>query len=94
MFSFEDVYEAASALPRSQRAELVELLVADIKGEDESAFDFARKEGLDGLGVEIDAGTDLYAETGVFADVGTESDEVIPWDEVRRRVSARLTSDD
>jgi putative addiction module component (TIGR02574 family) len=78
MLPFDDVYEAALALPRSQRAELIELLTSDLASDDETAFDFAWKEEQDERSAEFDA------DTG----------EMIPWDEVRRRVSARLRSDD
>jgi hypothetical protein len=75
---FDDVYEAALALPRAQRAELIELLTSDLTSDDESAFDFAWKGPAEEPSAEIDAG----------------AAEMIPWDEVRRRVSARLTSDE
>jgi len=77
MLPFDDVYEAALALPRSERAELIELLVSGLSHDDESEFEFAKPVEWEEFPAECVAGT---AE--------------IPWDEVRRRVSARLTSDD
>jgi hypothetical protein len=78
MLPFDDVYEAALALPRAQRAELIDLLVAGLGQDDESEFEFARR-------VE-------WEEFPEASAAGTA--EMIPWDEVRRRVSARLTSDE
>jgi hypothetical protein len=78
MLPFDDVYEAALALPRSERAELIELLVAGLSHDDESEFEFAKPIEWEEFPAESVAGTD----------------ETIPWDEVRRRVSARLTADD
>jgi hypothetical protein len=80
MLPFDDIYEAALALPRVQREELIELLAAGLAGDDESEFDFARKFVLEQFPAEDE-------------DVAGPID-LIPWDEVRRRVSARLTSDD
>jgi hypothetical protein len=78
MLPFDDVYEAALALPRSERAELIELLVAGMSHDDESEFEFARRVEWEEFPEEGAAGTG----------------EVIPWDEVRRRVSAHLTADE
>jgi hypothetical protein len=78
MLPFDDVYEAALALPRSERAELIELLVAGLSHDDESEFEFPRRVEWEEFPAESVAG----------------SGEMIPWDEVRRRVSARLTSDE
>jgi hypothetical protein len=78
MLPFDDVYEAALALPRSERAELIELLVAGLSQDDESEFEFAQPVKWEEFPAESVAGTA----------------EDIPWDEVRRRVSARLTADD
>jgi hypothetical protein len=78
MLPFDDVYEAALALPRSERVELVELLMAGLSHDDESEFEFARPVQWEEFPGESNAGTG----------------EMIPWDEVRRRVSARLTADE
>jgi hypothetical protein len=77
MLPFDDVYEAALALPRAERAELIELLVAGLGQDDESEFEFARP---------------MVWED--FPEEGVAGTAEIPWDEVRRRVSARLTADD
>jgi hypothetical protein len=78
MLPFDDVYEAALALPRAERTELVDLLVAGLSFDDESEFEFARPVAWEEFPAQGSAGTA----------------EMIPWDEVRRRVSARLTTDD
>jgi len=73
MITFDQLHQAALELPHSQRAELVDALIASLASAGELPVDAEWMQEIERRSAEIDAGTA----------------ELIPWEEVRRRMTAR-----
>lgn len=72
--NFDQVYQAALSLPDGERALLVDSLIATLNDGQVAVLDESWVQEIERRSAEIDAGTA----------------ELIPWEEVRQRITARL----